>query len=504
MKKIHSSYVVLFFAIGIIVGAIIVAIIHLPFFTSCLWLFLALALFLLALLTSHKFSIVIAFLSGILLTFSRAGPAFISEEYVNQLVGKTVTISGTISKDPDENNGKYNLKLNDLEILLQAESQSQAESHNQAEPQDQTKSQASQKIAGVLFTQVANKELQRSDRITISGELSSGFGSFVATIYRPNIIEINRPEPGDIFLKIRNFFANKIKQYIPEPENGLALGYLLGQKSGVDKTFQGTLQLIGLTHIIVASGAHLSTLTGFARKLFGKISRFASFLVAISATLFFIGITGLSASMLRAGLVTGLSLLLWYFGREIHPIRLIILVAAVTLIYNPFYVTDLAWLLSFLSFSAILVAAPAIVKFLYGKDKKPSFISSTLISSFAAAILTIPVLLYFFGQISLISVFANLLILPTVSIVMGLTFLTGIFALFLPPLASIFGHLATLVIDYQTNIANFFAEQKNFLFSMEANNPLVFLLYIPLFVVIFTTLFLKIRKTKKRTKLVLE
>ena len=240
-------------------------------------------------------------------------------------------------------------------------------------------------------------------------------------------------------------------------------------------------------------------MTGFARKLFGKISRFASFLVAISATLFFIGITGLSASMLRAGLVTGLSLLLWYFGREIHPIRLIILVAAVTLIYSPFYVTDLAWLLSFLSFSAILVAAPAIIKFLYGKDKKPSFISSTLISSFAAAILTSPVLLYFFGQISLISVFANLLILPTVSIVMGLTFLTGIVALFLPPLANAFGHLATLVIDYQANVANFFAEQKNFLFSMEANNPLVFLLYIPLIVVIFTTVFLKVRKTKNAT-----
>lgn len=481
MQKLHPAYIVISFALGILAGGIAVAVIHTAFFISFLWLFLALALFLIALATSHKISIILAVIAGIILIFFRAAPAYVSENYINQIIGQTVTISGTISKDPDESNGKYNLKL--VNLLLETPS-------------------GPQNIEGTLFTQVTNKDLQRSDRITISGELSSGFGSFVATIYRPEIKEISRPEPGDVFLKVRNFFAEKIKAHIKEPESGLALGYLLGQKTGVDKSFQETLQLIGLTHIIVASGAHLSTLTGLARKIFGKLSRFASFLVAISATLFFIGITGLSASMLRAGLVTGLSLLLWYFGREIHPLRLIILIAAVTIIYNPFYVSDLAWLLSFLSFSAILVLAPAIVRFLYGKDKTPNFIFSTLISSLAAALLTLPVLLYYFGQISFISIFANLLILPTVSIVMGMTFLTGVFAFFLPPLADLFGHLTTIIIDYQMNVAKFFAEQKSFLLQTEPNNPLMFLLYLPIIVVIFTTLILKHIKSRKTVDVV--
>ena len=466
MHKIHPSYIVLFSALGIIAGAVVVAIIHTSFFSSCLWLLLVLALITLAIFTSRKISVVPAILAGILLILFRASPAYISQRYIDEIIGQAVTISGTISKDPEESNGKYNLKLTNLELAT---------------------AQSAQKIEGTLFTQVTHKELQRSDRITLSGELSSGFGSYIAMIYRPEIKAINRPNPGDIFLKIRNFFANKIKQYIPEPENGLALGYLLGQKSGVDKFLQETLQLIGLTHIIVASGAHLSTLTGFARKLFGKVSRFASFLVAICATLFFIGITGLSASMLRAGLVSGLSLLLWYYGREIHPLRLIILVAAITLIYNPFYITDLAWLLSFLSFSAILVLAPAITTFLYGKHRQPNFLFGTIITSFSATVLCAPVLLYFFGQISFISIFANLLILPTVSIVMGLTFLTGLLALFCPPLATLSGYLATFVLRYQISVASFFAEQKSFLLAIEPNNTLVFLLYFPLIVVILTT-----------------
>lgn len=479
MNKIHPSFIVLFFAISILGSSILINIIRISFFSSFLWILLAMTLLIIALVTSRKISIILAVLAGILLILFRSAPAFISQDFINQLAGKTVTISGTVSKDPDESNSKYNLKLTDLKLYLNEESEII--------------------IEGTLFTQVNNKSLQRSDRITISGELSSGFGSYVATIYRPDILTISRPEPGDVFLKIRNFFANKIKQYIPNPENGLALGYLLGQKSGVDKTISETLQLIGLTHIIVASGAHLSTLTSFARKIFGKISRFASFLFAGLATLFFIGITGLSASMLRAGLVTGLSLLLWYFGRTIHPLRLIILTIAITLIYNPFYVTDLAWLLSFLSFSAILVIAPAITNFLYGKDKKPNFISSTLISSFAAAVLTAPVQLFYFGQISLISIFANLLILPTISIAMGLTFITGLLALLFPPVANLLGQVTTIILDYQINVANFFADQKSFIFSMEVNNPFVFLLYIPVIFAAITVIIIK-KKREKQAK----
>jgi len=220
MQKLHPSYIVISFALGIIAGAILVAVIRTTFFISILWLFLALVLLFLAFLTSRKISVVPALAAGIILVFFRAGPAFISQDYVSTIIGKTVTISGTISKDPEESNGKYNLKLTSLKL--------------QTESQDVP-------IEGILFTQVTNDDLQRSDIVTISGELSAGFGSYVATIYRPEIKEINRPEPGDVFLKIRNFFADKIRQYIPSPQSGLALGYLLGQKSGAKHLSCGLL-----------------------------------------------------------------------------------------------------------------------------------------------------------------------------------------------------------------------------------------------------------------------
>ncbi len=382
---------------------------------------------------------------------------FARQNSFENVLGRTVTLSAKIAKDPAESDSKkLNLTLENIAI----------DGH---------------KFDGTIFTQVNNNSLRRSDIIVIEGELSEGFGNYGASLYQPTIKEIKRPDPGDIFLDFRDFFAQGIKDYLPEPQSGLGLGYLLGQKSGVDQELQEALRTVGLTHIIVASGAHLATLTGFAKKLGRKVSRFSAFLLSALLTICFIGITGLSPSMLRAGLVTFLSLIAWYFGRDTSPARIITIVAAITLLKNPMYLTDLAWLLSFAAFIGILIVGPAIVKFLYDKSRKPGFIASTLISSAASALTCSPLLLFFFGQISLISIAANLLVLPTVSIAMGLTFLTGLFATInFAPLAALTARLDLIILDYQIAIVNFFGSAKIFLITIDKNNPLVFLLYIPL------------------------
>ena len=485
-RPVHPSVAVLIFAVSIVISDVIVGFIRPTIFASIWWIILAIVLLIVAILIPRFPIIFLAAASAFLIVSYRAAPDFVAQEFFQGSNGRTVTIAGRVAKDPDVSTSeKLNITLTDLKISIKSDqSATDAEQNSPNSDQNATESTNFSPIAGRLFTQVSpDTDIQRSDTVIINGKLSDGFGTYAVSMFRPNLQGIERPEPGDVFLKIRNFFADKVRDYIPSPQNGLALGYLLGQKSGVDQTFQDTLRIVGLTHIIVASGAHLSTLTGFAKKAFKKISRFASLLAGLLLTIFFIGITGLSASMIRAGLVTGISLVLSYFGRQIHPLRLIVLVAAATLIYYPGYINDLAWLLSFASFTGILVLAPAISKFFYGKDRKPKFIADLLISSVAAALLCTPILLYFFGQTSLISIAANLLVLPTVSFAMGCTFMTGVAALVLPPLANVFGHITTLILDYQISVVNFFGEQKIFLIKIDPENPAVFALYIPLMIV---------------------
>ena len=85
----------------------------------------------------------------------------------------------------------------------------------------------------------------------------------------------------------------------------------------------------------------------------------------------FMAMTGFSPSMSRAGLVAGLSLAAWYYGRTIHPLVLLPVAAGTTLLINPqFGWNDLGWQLSFAAFAGVIILAPLLQRYFFG-DKEP-------------------------------------------------------------------------------------------------------------------------------------
>ena len=68
-------------------------------------------------------------------------------------------------------------------------------------------------------------------------------------------------------VRIRYLFAERVRKLLPEEEAQLGLSYLLGMKTGLDDEFAEKLRTVGLTHIVVASGAHLAILVEVAKKL---------------------------------------------------------------------------------------------------------------------------------------------------------------------------------------------------------------------------------------------
>ena len=294
---------------------------------------------------------------------------------------------------------------------------------------------------------------------------------------------IKKPEETEtaepVLIDFKTDFKQRIKSALPDESEGLALGYLLGDKSELNKTLKETIAAVGLTHLIVASGAHLGIILKFTKKSFAKISRLSGFLAGLTTVVLFIGVIGLTPSALRAGLVATLSLLTAHFGRDLKPGRLILYAATITIFINPVYPLNLSWLLSFTSFTAILLLAPTLEIYFYGPDKKPSTFASLLLASLSATLLTAPLTLFYFGQMSLISLLANLLISPTLALTMLMTFLTGV----LPnPVTALGTHL---LVQYHINTASFLAEQTPFLITIDKNNPLVFTLYLPILAIYF-------------------
>ena len=302
------------------------------------------------------------------------------------------------------------------------------------------------------------------------------FFRVATTMSPPSEIQKSKSGTEALVLDSRDWFAERIKTTLPEREANLGISYLLGQKTNLDKDLTDNLKAVGLAHIVVASGTHLSILVEIARKLFGKISRFSGLLFSVLFILFFMCMVGWTPSILRAGIMAILTLISWYVGRKISTWRLILIVAAFTIMLDPTFLTNLGWLLSFASYAGIMILGPRITKFFYG-TKKPKFIASVVLTTISATLMTLPITLYYFGQISIISVVANLLILPTLPYAMGLTFLAGLFT-GVPGLEIALGFLATKLLDFHIGVVEFFGGLEQFLIKIPTYDSRVFLLYI--------------------------
>lgn len=458
----HPSWAFYVCVVGIIIGVVLNLLARPSLSLQYLVIFLlAASLLLISLFRTNLITLILAFVAGILFATCRTGPEIIDANYLAAKFGETVTISGRIASEPSEKSQGLVVHLTDLQLLPDGPD-----------------------LHGTLYVQLAQKNLDllRSDRLTLTGKLGEPFGTFAASLFRPKIIGVERASPGDLAIKFKNFFAGLVREHISSPAADLGLAYLVGDKTHLSEDFNDALRAVGMTHVVVASGAHLGILVGLIKKLFGKISKFAGLLFSLLAIFAFALVVGFTASMTRASLVAALSLLFGYVGREFTPLRLILFVAALTLLISPSNLLNLGWQLSFASFFGILVLAPRLTRFLYG-GKKPRFLASMLITSFATNLVCAPLLIFNFGTFSLLSFVANLVILPTLPYAMLLVFLTGATS-FCLPLALPISALASALLNFHINFITFLSTKTALIFELPAADPRVFLLYLPVLILL--------------------
>ena len=404
-------------------------------FAAWQWMVIGILLFGFVLWKKWTFLVVVACLAGFFIGVSRGSVDAQSRVVYSSIIGKQVVISGVVSEDAEVGKrGETVLRLADVKMS------------DTSLP------------ATIWVSTGSNSAIARSDRITVEGELSDGFGSFAASMYRAEIRHIERPTPGDVALHMRDDFGEKVRLGIPEPQASLAMGFLAGQRRGLPEDFSRALQIAGLTHIIVASGYNLTILVRFIKRFFEKISRYVTVFLSLLLIIAFIGVTGLSPSMIRAGLVAGLALLAWYFGRKYHPITLLLFAAAITGFVDPSYVWgNLGWQLSFAAFAGVMILAPLLQVYFFG-TQKPSMVRQILGETLSAQIMTLPIILYAFGQFSNVALIANVLILPLVPLAMVATFVVGCIGYVLPLLSLYAALPVDWLLSYMVFVAKYTAE----------------------------------------------
>lgn len=472
MKFLHPSWHFYTLVFGIIAGIVFLTIFRQPLFQALSWFILALVLIIIALFMPCRLTLPLAFAAGFLLAGFRFSPELADRHTLASLAGQTVTVFGTIAEDPDSSESGTALRLSRLSI------------------DDRT-------FSGLIYVKLSGQDYDflRSDHLALRGKFGDGFGTFVGSLYRPEIISFTRDHPGDIFARFKQFFANLVHVKIDSPASDLGLGYLMGQKNGLSKDFSERLRAVGMTHVVVASGTHLAIIVATIRKIFGKLSKFAELLFAVLAIAAFVLVVGFTPSMTRAALVAILGLLLGFAGRQLSPFRLLSLVAALTLLISPTNLQNLGWQLSFASFFGIMVIAPHLTRHFYG-GKNPPWLASMLITSLSTTLICAPVMIFNFGSLSLLSFIANLIILPTLPYAMVLVFLTGATS-FLPLLPSFFAFLASALLRLHIFVVDFLSQQETFILTFASGNPLVYLIYLPILAVLLYNIYHEHRKRKE-------
>jgi competence protein ComEC len=250
-----------------------------------------------------------------------------------------------------------------------------------------------------------------------------------------------------------------INRVLPEPAAALANGMLLGIEGGIPPDLYDDYRTAGVAHVIVISGSNISLLACVMAFLIARpFGRRRSVPLIIAAVLLYVLVAGAEPPAVRAGIMAGLLLVATALGRQGTAWVSLVTAALIMTILNPLTLWDASFQLSFMATLGLILFTPSMTVALERwlehhslGSRSGKVIRATaglLIATVAAQILVTPLMLYYFGQWSLVSIPANLLVLPAQPPVMagGMATLAG--GLIWEPLGRVLAAIPWLFLTY--------------------------------------------------------
>lgn len=246
----------------------------------------------------------------------------------------------------------------------------------------------------------------------------------------------------------------------------------------------------GLMHILAASGLNVALIFGIWFFIFSKLK--IPYKLGITTGIFLILaytlMTGLGPPVLRAALMLIFGLIGKLIDRDADNIALLFLVATLILIYNPAYLFDVGFQLSFIVTLGLLSFCPIFAE----KTKSiPQSIAGAIYVPFIAQVVVAPIQMYYFNTFALYSIIANIVSLPLVSAISFLGFTSSILTI-IPKcpnfIISVFDYIMNPILSALIWISNFFSSLPNALLqTTQCNSFQIIIYYLTLTFIFFGT-----------------
>lgn len=281
------------------------------------------------------------------------------------------------------------------------------------------------------------------------------------TCARPSINFVQTQTGTNLFRSLYVFkarVAEQINQLWPEPYASFMAGLLYGYRGGLG-SLQEQFNITGVTHIVAISGYNITIVSTILLSFFIslRVRRQRAFWIVVVGIAVFVLFVGASASVVRAGIMGVLVLLARQMGRLSSIGNVLALTAVLMTVWNPYVLLwDAGFQLSFLATMGLVYIAPLIEK-PFKKIPESFGLRESIVATLAATIVTLPLILFQFGRLSIVSPIVNVLILPIIPFIMSVGFISTVVSFVFYPLGQFIGFIAFGGMAYIVAIVRWFA-----------------------------------------------
>lgn len=325
----------------------------------------------------------------------------------------------------------------------------------------------------ILMYGLRYSKFNRGDRVAVRGDLSEpqnftdefdwkGYledRGIHSILYRGEIKKI--AERGGATLSLIRFkgaFHSALERTLHEPESSFIRRLILGERQGLEQKVLDDFKRVGAMHLIAISGMHITILSVVLLNILKFFIKRNWALIMLSIFLvFYMMITGMSPSVIRATIMGILAVIAQLSGRMRNSTNVIALAAAIMIAIDPsLMLGDVGFQLSFLATIGIVYFSPYIKKILIFLPNALELRESVAVT-LSAQILTIPISIYYFGYISFLSPIATFALALALPYIMIFSFVTGFTSLIFLPLGKVFGIALNVFARLELQLVEFIA-----------------------------------------------
>lgn len=287
-------------------------------------------------------------------------------------------------------------------------------------------------LLGFYFYLPLYPEISYGDTLAVKGQVRK------KELIKPTLLSIS--SGNNLLFGFRERLINFYRNTLPEPHASLVAGITLGSKSQIPYDFWQKLKNSGVLHVVVASGMNVTLVAGFLISFLTVfLSRKKVLVLGVLGIWLYVVLSGFEAPLIRAAAMASLAFWAQGVGRLSFSWRILLLTCLLMLIFNPSWLFDIGFILSFVSTASLMLFQAKINNYL---KIVPSFLKEGLSTSVAAQIGVAPILFVSFGSFNLLSPLINMLVLWTIPPIMILGGVGGITGLIFPFLGKLILYLS--------------------------------------------------------------